>query len=155
MSNSYVISGLMAKRAELAGAIIELERQADLIRADMEHIDAALRLFSPEMDPTTIRPKPRLRPRLAGFAVGDMAKRCREALRAAGPDGIKVGPIVDRAMADTGQDDPKMRYEMTRRFLRKLNALAKDGEVMKKGIGTEAVWSVAALSRALAAPEAS
>ena len=57
--NDHAISRLIAKRAELARLITELERELDQHRADMTHIDGALRLLSADLDPETIPPRRR------------------------------------------------------------------------------------------------
>ena len=50
MAESHVVSGLVAKHAELAGLIqfhrIEIERVA----SDLKHLNATLKLFDPEID---------------------------------------------------------------------------------------------------------
>ena len=52
----HVVSGLVAKRAELAGVIDQLQRQLDQYRADLTHIDGVLRILASDLDPETIRP---------------------------------------------------------------------------------------------------
>jgi hypothetical protein len=53
----HVVSGLIAKRAELAGIIDKLQRQLDQYRVDLTRIDGALRILAPDLDTETIRPK--------------------------------------------------------------------------------------------------
>ena len=50
----HVVSGLIAKRAELAGVIDQLQRQLDQYRADLTHIDGVLRILASDLDPETI-----------------------------------------------------------------------------------------------------
>jgi hypothetical protein len=52
---STVISGLIAKRRELAGIIDQLQRKLDQHRADLTHIDGVLRVLATDLDPETIR----------------------------------------------------------------------------------------------------
>jgi hypothetical protein len=47
----HVVSGLIAKRAELAGVIDQLQHQLDQYRADLTHIDGALRILASDLDP--------------------------------------------------------------------------------------------------------
>jgi hypothetical protein len=57
MAEPHVLTALVSKRAELGGQIEALERQTDQLRADLLHIDAAIRIFAPEYRPNEIRPK--------------------------------------------------------------------------------------------------
>ena len=57
MAESYVVSALAAKRAEIAGVIAQTEPHLGQFRAYLVHLDAALRLFAPEMEPKTIPAK--------------------------------------------------------------------------------------------------
>jgi hypothetical protein len=64
MGNSYAISALSDKRAEIAGKILDLERQLRVHRSELVHLDAALRLLDPSIKLSAIRAKagqPRLR----------------------------------------------------------------------------------------------
>jgi hypothetical protein len=80
MAEPHVVSALVAKRAELAGEIEDLERQADQLRADLLHIDAAIRIFAPEYRPNEIRPKAKRR-KGEWFARGEMMRLVLETLR--------------------------------------------------------------------------
>ena len=53
----HVVSSLIEKHRELAGIIDQMQSQLDQYRADLTHIDAALRLLATDLDPATIRPK--------------------------------------------------------------------------------------------------
>ena len=51
----HVVAALIAKRAELAGVIDQLQRQLDQHRADLTHIDGVLRVLVSDLDPEMIR----------------------------------------------------------------------------------------------------
>jgi hypothetical protein len=57
MADPHVISALREKRALVAGVIEKLERKLEQHRADLTHIDGVLRLFQPEHDPASIKPR--------------------------------------------------------------------------------------------------
>ena len=57
MGGSLVVSGLMAKRAAIAGEIEALETRIAGLQASLVHLDATIRIMDPEADPETIRPK--------------------------------------------------------------------------------------------------
>ena len=77
-----MVSALVDKRAELAGEIEGLERQADQLRAGLLHIDSAIRIFAPEYRPNEIRPKAK-RKKGEWFAQGEMMRLVLETLRKA------------------------------------------------------------------------
>ena len=82
MAESHVLSGLVAKRAEIAGAIEALERQTDQLRADLLHIDAVIRIMAPEYRPNEIRPKAK-RKKGEWFAHGELMRLVLEIVRKA------------------------------------------------------------------------
>ena len=51
MAKSPVVSALVNKRAEIAGMIARAEQQLGQFRADLVHLDAAIRLFAPRIEP--------------------------------------------------------------------------------------------------------
>jgi hypothetical protein len=57
MSATFVISALSRKRAELAGEVEALAARCDQLRADLAHLDAAVRIMCPDAEPELIRPK--------------------------------------------------------------------------------------------------
>ncbi|MGH7047141.1 MAG: hypothetical protein ACREE2_12225 [Stellaceae bacterium] len=56
MGDTYVISGLRKKRAELSGELIAAEKHILQLRTDLDCLDGAIRLFDPEAEPRKIRP---------------------------------------------------------------------------------------------------
>ena len=57
MAESHVISGLAAKRSEVAGYILKYEQQIAELRCDLAHLDATIKLFDPEFNLRGIRAK--------------------------------------------------------------------------------------------------
>ena len=58
MKNEHVISGLIAKRAELAGRIEFAQAELRQMLIDVDSLDATIRLFDPDIDLMEIKPKP-------------------------------------------------------------------------------------------------
>ena len=58
MAESHVVSGLVAKRAELAGQIEAHRRELAQLEAHVEHLDGAIKLFAPDYKLEGIRAKP-------------------------------------------------------------------------------------------------
>jgi hypothetical protein len=108
MSEPHVVNALRSKRAEIAGYIHDLERRVRTWRARLVHIDAAIKIFSPETDPEAIPPRRTYR-RSGYFRAGEFARLCLEALRKAnGP--TSTAAIVTAIMTAKGlsSDDPAL-----------------------------------------------
>ena len=54
---SLALPGLARKGAELAGETIGREAALDQLRAELAHLDAAIRIMCPVAEPEPIRPK--------------------------------------------------------------------------------------------------
>jgi hypothetical protein len=78
---SHVVSGLIAKRAELAGRIEHTQMELRRLVIDLDSLDATIRLFAPDIDLDEIRPKP-LPARNQAFR-GEMSRTVLNALRQA------------------------------------------------------------------------
>src|ERR1700716_3013874 len=100
---SPVVSGLIAKRRELAGIIDQLQRQLDQYRADLTHIDGVLRILATDLDPETIRPKRAYR-RNRYFARNELSRLCLGVLRTARDEALSTDEIARRAVAAKGFD---------------------------------------------------
>jgi len=66
MENEHVVSGLVKKRAELAGQIEGAQTTLRQLIIDLDNLDATLRIFVPDIDLADIKPKP-LPPRHQAF----------------------------------------------------------------------------------------
>ena len=54
LGNTYALAALRERRAELAGELASLQKRLRQLRESMVHMDATIRLFDPEGDPTKI-----------------------------------------------------------------------------------------------------
>ena len=61
MAESHVVSGLVAKRGELAGEAERCRRELHRLADELGHLDATIRLFAPDYDLGGIRPRKRRR----------------------------------------------------------------------------------------------
>ncbi len=142
MGDTHVISGLTAKRVELLGRARSLEDQARQTRADLAHIDAALRLFDPGIDLGEIRAKHPGKGRSPWFATGEMARLCREILRDA-TEALSAEAMVRQIMVSRGMDaeDRQQRSAIILRTLQALHRMAKRGDVTRIGKGVGVLWT--------------
>jgi hypothetical protein len=93
MAESHVVGALRNKRAELTGILRQLEQQLVQQRADLAHLDAAMRLFDPEIRPNDIRPK-QPRARNVWFRPGECLRLIYDSLREA------TQPVTTRELAE-------------------------------------------------------
>jgi len=110
----HAISRMIAKRAEIAGMIAELEEELNQCRADLTHIDGALRVLRADLDPTTIPPRRRYA-RRQYFGRNELSRLCMDTLRLAAGDSLTAEEITIRIMNAKGleagdarlRDDPR------------------------------------------------
>jgi hypothetical protein len=83
MAESHVVTGLVAKRSELIGLAEHYAQELDRLDVDLKHLDAAIKLFAPEMDLRTLPPK-RFRETNRIFRQGECPRLVLEVLREGG-----------------------------------------------------------------------
>ena len=81
MENEHVLSGLIRKRSELAGEIDAMEGLMREKLIALDHLDAAIRIFDPDIDLEEIKPKP-IPPR-GQAGPGEMVRNILTVLRKA------------------------------------------------------------------------
>lgn len=57
MAESHVLNALYAKYSELMGALRQRESEAEQLRGDLAHLDAVIRLYSPEWTGEGVKPR--------------------------------------------------------------------------------------------------
>jgi hypothetical protein len=77
----HVVTGLIAKRKELAGIVQDLEKRSKAAALELTHVEAALRVFKPDIDMARFNPRP-VRPRHAAFK-GETSRAVLRAIREA------------------------------------------------------------------------
>ena len=121
MVELHVMHALRNKRAELAGALIQLEQQLVRQRADLTHLDATMRLFDPDIQPNEIHPKQR-QPHSAWFRHGECLRLIYDELRDA-PRPMTTRELTERIMRIKAipVDDGRCRELMQKTLLGSLN----------------------------------
>src|SRR3954454_4759615 len=144
MSDTFAISALVRKRAEVAAELVERERGLDQLRADLAHLDGALRLLQSAYKPESIRPKRRHTRHERLFAMGELGRLCLDVLRDAAeplPTQEIARAVMRRRGMDSEDEAALLRVEnMVASALRR-----RAGKLVEKvAIGPKAVgWKVA------------
>jgi hypothetical protein len=110
----HVLTGLIAKRREIAGRIEDLQRQLKLAVNDLDHIESSIRIFQPDIDLTEYGPRP-VPPPHAAFR-GEVSRILLESLRKADMP-LSTADLTRVLMAERGlpHDDLKARKTILRR----------------------------------------
>src|SRR6187551_692853 len=93
MEGTLVCTALIRKRAEMAGEVEATQQRLHQMRADLAHLDAAIRIMSPDTDPEAIRPKKPSRNGCDWFGRGELARMVLDVLREA------QGPLTSMEIA--------------------------------------------------------
>lgn len=80
MAESHVITGLVAKRAELAGLIDHHRKESERLTQAIDALDAAIKLFEPDYRIRSIKPK-RYQRKNSFFKNGEAGRAIMEVLR--------------------------------------------------------------------------
>jgi hypothetical protein len=140
MSESPIFNALRAKRAELAGQVQELERQASRARARLSHIDETIKMFSPETDPESIKPK-RTFYRSRYFGRGEFARLCLDALRSA--DGPLTTAEIVASVRQSKELPESVVPNLSEKTLAYLRTKQRAGAVTKTGTTQGTRWALA------------
>jgi hypothetical protein len=140
-SKDHAVSRLIAKRAELAGLVAELQKELDQRRADLTHIDGALRVLCANLDPESIRPKRRYH-RARYFAHNELSRLCLEAFRHAADEPITADDIAGRVMVAKAFDlrDSELRAGIREQVGSVLKRLHRRGVAEPSGKGRGTRW---------------
>jgi hypothetical protein len=146
VSKDHVVAGFIEKRRELAGVIDKLQRQLDQYRADLTHIDGALRVLATDLDPETIRPK-RLYRRNRYFARNELSRLCLGVLRTAAGEPLSTDDIAGRVIAAKGFDagDAILRAAIREQVGSTVKRLNRDGAIENIGARRASKWKLSVL----------
>ncbi len=96
MAEPHVIDALRGKRSELSGIVSHREQQIVHHRASLVHLDAAMRLFDPDLVPEAIRSRQH-RPRSVWFRPGECLRLIHDVLRDA-PQPVTTRALTEQVM---------------------------------------------------------
>ena len=140
----YVLTGLVKRRAELAGDIERMHEALGKTIADLENIDATIRQFDPDFQVEAIKPKA-FRPPKDWSNRGQMSRVVLSLLRQAAEPmttrDLALELLVTRAL---DKDDQKLLRLMTKRVGVALRTQRENGVVRSaQGPGMMVLWEVA------------
>ena len=147
MGYDLALAGLLRKRAELAGEFEAAQMKLTSLMADLNSLDAAIRVFRPDIElgdlPEGVPPTP-----FAGFR-GEIQRFILDTLRGAnGP--LDTFQIAELVMAKRGLDpaDRMIRKLVARRTGYALSKLRKHSKVVSERAHNSAVmlWRLSQLS---------
>jgi len=140
--SEHVISGLMKRRAELAGQVEEAQTRLRQLLNDVDSIDAALRIFDPNIDLEEIKPKP-LPPRFPAYK-GEIARIVLTALRQT-TGALTTRDLTLRVMSERGlnPNDKKLMGAMAKRTGACLEAYRNRGLIKsERHAGNVITWEI-------------
>jgi hypothetical protein len=142
--NAFVVSGLVKRRAQLAGDIEKAHESLRQMVQDLENIDATILQFEPDFRVETIRPKA-FRPPKDWSNRGQMTRIVLSILRQATEPltsrDIALELLVERAL---DKNDQRLLRIMTKRVGVALRG-QRDSRVVRseQGPGQYMVWAIA------------
>ena len=141
MADPHVVTALRSKRAEMAGLIDALQDQLREAMIQIDHVDATLRLFVPDIDLDEIRPKP-LPPRHHAFK-GQVTRAILAMLRSDGAMDAKAITIRLMAERELNPLDKTLAKAMQKRIGAALRNLRERQLVASsQGAGGMLLWQV-------------
>lgn len=106
MADPHVLTGLIAKRREIAGQIEHLQDKLRQCGIDLDHVDAAIHIFDPSIELEEIKSRP-VPPRHQAFK-GEVTRIVLATLRNAKRP-LTTAEIAQRVMAERGLDTGNAR----------------------------------------------
>ncbi len=142
MAESHVVSGLVAKRAELSGQVEQCRRELERLVANVGHLDGSIKLFAPDYKLEGIRAKtPRQRNQF--FRQGECQRLVLEIFRDT-EEPLSVRHIAEVLLQRKGLEvTPAMIEQMSKNARGVVMRLAGKKIVQSAGTdGTSKTWKV-------------
>jgi len=141
MAESQVLSGLVAKRGELAGEVDHRRRELQRLAALLGHVDATIRLFDASYAPDSRAAGQRGR-RQQWFGPGECQRLVLEVLRDA-PEPLSGRTLAQAVMARKGIEDRRDVLAVVQKTaLAVLRRLVAKGEARRQVLANgTSVWA--------------
>lgn len=142
MAESHVVSGLIAKRSEMAGLIAHHQKAIARLAADLTHVDATIKLFSPEVDLRTVRAKTH-RARNQYFKPGECQRLILEIYRDAAGQELSSRQVAEQMVLRKGfENTSDMIEQMQKNAVAVLRRLEGKLFQLGNGIGRAQTWAL-------------
>lgn len=143
MAESHVVTGLVAKRSEMAGLIQHFQSEISRISGDLRHLDATIKLFAPEFDLRTVRAKEH-RERNQYFRPGERPRMVLDILRES--QGVMTArQIAEAIILRKGlESSADLVGQLQKNVLQAVKDLEGKGTLAQGGIdGAARAWRIA------------
>ena len=136
-------NALIAKRADILFEISQAERQVELLRAELVHVDAVLRMFRPGVELETLPIRFRRPTKSPYFGHGEITQRVYDAIRELGTiTSVDVAVAAMRAKGLDPDTDISTRKEFVKLIRRALTDMASDRKIERATRGRPARWQL-------------
>jgi hypothetical protein len=143
VTDSHVVSALKTKRIQVASQIESLQGQLRQATIDLDHVEAALRLFDPEVDLAALSPR-KVAPVLYD-TKGDTGRVILETLRTSMRP-LSTAQVCEAVMLARGLDtnDKGLCRVMMRRTNANLKHWSKKRGLIRSmpGVGQQLIWEI-------------
>jgi hypothetical protein len=138
--NDFAVSRLLAKRTELARIVAVLQKELDQYRADLAHIDGALRVLRADADPSAVQPGRRYK-KTQYFGHNELSRLCMDTLRLAA-EPLTAEGVTLRIMVAKSLDarDASLRAAVRVQVGSVLKRLNRKQIAAPSGKGVGATW---------------
>jgi hypothetical protein len=103
MAETHVVFALKEKRARVAGELAKAQFLVMRLRSDLASIDACLKMFKPECDPSAIKPKTTFGKNPAGVPKGAGGRLALDVLRETG-EAFDCQELARRVLVRLGKE---------------------------------------------------
>jgi hypothetical protein len=136
---NHVISGLIRRRREVAGDILELLAKVDVLANDLDTLDRALRVFDPDIQLDQI-PALQVRPQPDWAVKGEMVRAVFTVLRGAA-EPMQTRELTEAVLARRGIEGEPTRLQI-KRVRKCLDRQRQRGALFGESVGGVLCWRV-------------
>jgi hypothetical protein len=144
---TLTVSGLLRKRAEIAGQIESLQSQLGQMLANLDHLDASIRVFAPEIENLPVKA---VAPPNAAFR-GEVSRFLLDQLRAADGEPLTTFELAEAIMAarHLNRQDRTLFILISKRTGHSLTKLRRAGHVVSERVSDRGLlaWRLSSDSR--------